>query len=247
MPLPPMIIEAPPLTAPRRSGLFVAANGPMPLEQHAETTGAQWWSNACGGSKLYPPACSDAPYTAVDEGAASGLEDAFPVVVYSSIKCPPVGKSLERAREDARARLEASEEAAVESAFWGGQTTPVAIPGILERLSLQGGSNMVLIAGTAANVKEATSKLEQQSAASTYYGPTILHFRPAAAAYMGGAGLLKSRVSTDGEHQFTHYGSEVVFGQGYSGSSPDNVTAPDSTTEYGAVTLSGQVFISRSE
>lgn len=245
MPLPPLIIEAPPIVAARRSGLFLAATGPMPLEAHAETAGAQWWSNACGASKLYPPACSDAPYTAFDEGAASGLEDAFPVVVYASVKCPPVGKSLEKARAEATERLEASEQTAVETAFWGGQAAPVAVPGVLERLFLQVPSNVTLIAGTAATAKEALSKLEQQAAASNYFGPTIVHARPAAAAYVGGAGLLRSRVSTDGEHQFTHYGSEVAFGAGYAGASPDNATPPDATTEYMAIT--GRVFLWRSE
>lgn len=241
MPLPPLIIEAPPIVASRRSGLLVAATGPMPLERHAETSGARWWSNACGSAHLYPPACSESPYTAFTEDAASGLEDAFPVVVYSSIKCPAVGKSLERARAEATARLEASEQRAVEAALWGGQAAGPAVPGIFTQMT----GDVTLLAGTAASAKVAVSALEQQSAQSNYDGPTILHARPGVAAYVGGAGLLRSRVPSDGERQFTHYGSEVSFGAGYAGSSPDGVTPPDATTEYMAIT--GRVFVWRSE
>jgi hypothetical protein len=242
MPMPPIILDAPALGPSRRSGLFLAATGPGVVERHAETSGARWWSNACGSAHLYPPACSDSPYSAPTVDDAAGLEDAFPVVVYASIVCPPVGNSAEKARADVTERLMASEQRAVERALWGGEGT---VPGVFQQLAAQTPTGVTLLSGTAATVTDAVSQLEQQSSQSNYDGQVLIHARPRIAAYAGHAGLLKSRTASDGEHQFTHYGSEVVFGAGYAGSSPDNVTAPDATTEYMAAT--GRVLINRSE
>lgn len=239
MPLPPIIIEAPPLGQTRRPGLFVAATGPGPISVHAETAGARWWSNACGGSHLYPPACLDVAYPSMVKDSASGLQDAYPVVVYSSIECPGVGQSAEEAKADVRERLEASEQRAVETALWGGEGS---VLGVFQQMNTAG--KVTLLGATAANAKEAVSKLEQQAASSSYDGPTILHMRPAMAAYMASYGLLRSRVSSDGEHIFTWDGTEVAFGAGYAGSSPDNATAP-TTDEYMAIT--GRVLLGRSE
>lgn len=244
MPLPPLIIEAPPLAPSRRPGLFLAATGPSPIERHAETVGARWQSNACGGAHLYPPACLDVAYPAMAADDSAGLEDAFPIVVYASIVCPAIGNPPEKARQDVTDRLVSGAQDAVEAALWGGEGS---LPGVFERLTAQTPTGVALIAGTAANVVEAVSKLEQQAAQSTYKGPLIIHARPAAAAYMGTRALLRSRVASDGEHMFTHYGSEVVFGAGYAGSSPDDVTQPESPagTEYMAIT--GRVLLGKSE
>lgn len=242
MPLPPLIIDAPPLGRTRRPGLLLAATGPVPIEQHAETVGTRWWSNACGGAHLYPAACSDVAYPQMVKDAASGLQDAVPFVVYASIECPPVGSSAAAAREKVAERLEASEGRAVELAFWGGEGT---VPGLVQQLNTAGKVSL-LNGGTAVgSVKEGMSLLEQQAASASYDGPVILHARPRIAAYAGGAGLLRTRVSSDGEHIFTWDGTEVSFGAGYAGSSPDNATAPDATTEYMAIT--GRVLLGRSE
>lgn len=239
-PMPPLIIEAPPLGESGRPGLFVAANGPTPIEPHAETSGAVWWSNACGGAHLYPPACADVAYPTMLKDAASGLENAYPVVVYASIECPAVGRSAEKAKQDVTDRLVASEQRAVEAALWGGEGTQL---GVFQQLNTA--TQMTLIAGTAATAKAALGLLEQQSTLAGYDGPVLIHTRPGVAAYMAGSGLLRSRVSSDGEKIFTWYGSTVVFGAGYAGSSPDNVTAPDTTTEYMAAT--GRVLLGKSE
>lgn len=239
MPLPPIIIEAPPLGQTRRPGLFVAATGPTPISVHAETSGARWWSNACGGSHLYPAACADVAYPNMVKDPGSGLQDAYPVVVYSSIECPAVGQTAAEARANVAERLEASEQRAVETALWGGEA-PVL--GVLQQMNTAG--KVTLLGGTAANVKAAVSALEQQAASASYDGPTILHMRPAMAAYMASYGLLRSRVSSDGEHIYTWDGTEVAFGAGYAGSSPDNATAAG-TDEYMAIT--GRVLLGRSE
>jgi hypothetical protein len=233
-----MIIEAPPLGKSRRPGLIQAATGPTPIERHAETTGTRWLSNACGSSHLYPPACLDVAYPAPVVDPASGLQDALTFVVYASIICPPVGQSAEKARDNVTERLEASEQRAVERALWGGEGT---VPGLFQTLNTAGA--VTLLAGTSASVRVATGQLEQQSAAWSYDGPTLLHARPGMGAYLHQ--VLRGPLSSDNGHAYTWYGSDTVLGAGYAGASPDNATAPDATTEYMAIT--GRILLGRSK
>jgi hypothetical protein len=251
MPRPPAVLEAPAPVTPRRSGLFLAATGPMEnMDVHVTDVGAQWWTDSCGNARLYPAGCSDSPYSPYQLDVAGGLEYAYPFHVYATTVCPPVGVTAAEARERVLRRLAQGEEKAVERAFWGGQalidnppgfTDTPAIKGLVQLLAEEVPAGITLLAGTAATVKEAVSRLEQHAADSAYNGPLLLHARPGVAAYT--AGLMRDRTSGDGEHQYTKAGAEWVFGRGYSGASPDNATPPDATTEYMIIT--GRVFIWR--
>lgn len=251
MPRPPHVLDAPAPVIPRRSGLFLAATGPMEnMDEHVVDVGATWWTDSCGNARLYPAGCVDGTYYPYALDAAGGLEMAYPFHVYATTICPPVGVTAAESRERVLRRLAQGEEKSVERAFWGGQAlidnpppfvdTPV-IKSVVQLLSEELPAGITLLAGTAATVKEAVSRLEQHAADSSYNGPLLLHARPGVAAYTDG--LMRDRVSADGEHQYTKAGSEWVFGQGYSGSSPDNTVQPDATTEYMIIT--GRVFIWR--
>lgn len=252
MPRPAEVLNAPAPVQPRRSGLFLAASGPMDMPGHVPDVGATWWSDACGNVRLYPAGCMDTPYSPFILDEAGGMEYAYPFYAYATTVCPPVGVDAAEARRRALFRLEKAEERAAERALWGGQAlidnppgqvdTPV-IKGLFQLLSEEVPAGVTLLAGTAATVKEAASRLEQAAADSNYDGPRLLHARTGVAAYAGGAGLIKTRISSDGEHQYTHAGSEWVFGDGYAGTSPDNATAPDATTEYMFIT--GRVLVWR--
>ncbi len=253
MPRPPEVLDAPAPVAPRRAGLFLAATGPMDMPVHVTDVGATWWSDACGSARLHPAGCMDTPYAPFQLDVAGGMEYAYPFNIVATTICPPVGVSAEEARQRVLRRLMKAEQRAFERAFWGGQAlidnppgqtdTPV-IKGLVQLLSEEAPTpGITLLAGTAATVKEATSRLEQAAADSSYDGPRLLHARTGIAAYAGGTGIVKARISSDGEHQYTHAGSEWVFGDGYAGTSPDNATAPDATTEYMVIT--GRVFLWR--
>ena len=253
MPRPAVVLDAPAPVQPRRSGLFLAATGPMEnMDGHVLDVGATWWTDACGGARLYPAGCMDTPYAPFQLDVAGGMEMAYPFHVYATTVCPPLGTDAAEARTRVLRRLSQGEEEAVERAFWGGQAlidnpppyvdTP-AIKGLLQLLSEEVPTGITVLPGTAATVKEAVSKLEQAAADAAYNGPTLLHARPGIAAYAGGAGLIRTRISSDGEHQYTHAGSEWVFGRGYSGASPDNTVQPDATSEYMVIT--GRVFVWR--
>jgi hypothetical protein len=257
MPRPAEVLDAPALVTPQRSGLFLAAAGPMSMPAHVTDVGAQWWSDACGNSRLFPAGCLDVPYSPYLLDSAGGLEYAFPFNVYASTVCPPVGNDAAESRERVRRRLLKSEQRQAERAFWGGQAaidnsalglpnTP-AIKGLVQLLSEEVPSGITLLnGGTAvASLVEAVSLLEQQAADSSYDGPRLLHARKRVAAYAGSKGLVKTRISADGEHQYTHGGSEWVFGDGYEGTSPDDATAPDATTEY--LVMTGQVYVWRAD
>jgi hypothetical protein len=252
MPRPAEVLDAPALVTPQRAGLFLAASGPRDMPAHVVDVGAQWWSDACGNARLFPAGCIDTPYSPYLLDAAGGLEYAYPFNVYATTICPPVGTSASEARENVLRRLQKAEQRMVERAFWGGQAlidnppaqqdTPL-IKGLVQILSEEAPAGITLLAGTAASLTEAVSLLEQQAADSSYDGPRLLHARKRIAAYAGNKNLVKVRISSDGEHQFTHGGAEWVFGDGYAGTSPDNATAPDATTEY--LVMTGQVHIWR--
>jgi hypothetical protein len=253
MPRPAEVLDAPALVTPQRSGLFLAASGPMDMPEHVVDVGAQWFSDACGNARLFPAGCLDAPYSPYLLDSAGGMEYAYPFNVYATTVCPPVAVDAALARERVLRRLQKAEQRMAERAFWGGQAlidNPPAVPdtplikGLVQVLNEETPTpGITLLAGTAATLTEAVSLLEQQAADSSYDGPRLLHARKRVAAYAGKSTLIKTRISSDGEHQYTHGGAEWVFGDGYAGTSPDNATPPDATTEY--LVMTGQVYVWR--
>lgn len=242
MALPAFILDAPALPN-RRSGLMEAATGPMPLPKHAQTSGAVWWSTACGTAHLYPPACVNPPYQAYTFDGEDGLVSAFPFVVYASEKCTPVGNSIERAQGVVRNRFLLGEGFAIEKALWGGGE---GVTGIFEQLVALGGAAnpAVGVLAASADVPTAIGLLEQQAAASGYHGPTIIHARPRMAPYFAKNGQFRTHVAADGQLLFTWNNSMVVFGSGYSGNDTTG-SAPGATTE--AMYITGRVLLWKEE
>jgi hypothetical protein len=237
MPIPAYVLDPPPAYTPSRNGLLAAAVGPMDMPAHAETSGAQWWSEVCGSVHLYPPACATPPYPAFVPDTADGLQPAYPFVLYASEVCGTAGNETEEAVRRVRQKLQLGEQYGIEKAFWGGGE---GVTGILETLVA---ATKVNVLADSANVIEAVSLLEQQSAAAKYNGPILLHARPRMAAYLGSKGaLIRSPHQGDGPDVYTQYGSKVVFGAGYSGNKTDG-TAPTATVE--AMYATGRVFIWR--
>lgn len=237
MAIPAFILE-PPTPPARRGGLLEACTGPMPMPAHAQTSGATWWSTACGSAHLYPPACQSPPYPAFTYDAEDGLVQAFPFVVYGSEKCTPVANDISRAQDVVRQRFELGKGRAIEKALWGGGE---GVTGIFEQLVALGGSanpQVTALAATA-NVVDAISLLEQQAAASGYNGPLLIHARPAIAPYMAKYSQFRTRQASDGSLVYTWNGSCVVFGDGYSGNSTTG-TAP-TTTE--GIYITGRILL----
>lgn len=243
MAIPAFQLPDTPAVPSQRSGLMDAAVGPMPLPQHAQTSGLQWWSEACGGAHLYNPACITPPYTTYTFDAEDGLVQAFPFVVYASEKCTPVANSIERSQGIVRTRFKLGEGYAVEKALWGGGE---GVVGVFEQLvALAGAANPVVTTlGTSTDVPAAVSLLEQQAADSGYHGPLVIHARPRMASYFAKYGQFRTRLATDGQVKYTWNGTAVVFGAGYSGNTPAGVV-PSGTAE--AMYITGRVLLWREE
>lgn len=236
MAIPAAVINADSLPQmPVRNGLFVAANGPMPLPEHAQTGGLLWQQEVCGGGHLYPPACLTPPYQAFTYDTNSGPVQAYPFVVYASEVCGVVPNEVADVTRRLRNRLRIVEQAAVEKALWGGGE---GVTGVFETLQAAGA---VTTLAASTDLVAAVSLLEQQAATAKYFGPLLIHARPRMAAYAASRGtLIRQWRNTDGLHLYTQYGSEWVFGAGYSGNMPDG-TAPAATTE--AMYITGRVHL----
>lgn len=240
--MPPFVLDLP-SSPQRRSGLFEAVTGPMPLPEHAQTSGAVWWSTACGGAHLYPPACATPPYPSFTFDGEDGLVQAFPFVVYASETCTPVANSIERAQDVVRTRFDLGEGYAVEQALWGGGS---GVTGVFEQLVALGGAAnpQVQTLAASASPTEAVSLLEEQAAGSGYHGPIIIHARPRMAPWLAKAGQFRTHVASDGQLLYTWNGSMVVFGAGYPGKTPAGV-APDATTE--TMYITGRILLWKEE
>jgi hypothetical protein len=232
VPLPAMVLD--PLGLPAlQPGLFDAATGPLDLPAHAQTSGAIYTADSCGEARLYPAPCATPPYPTMLLDPNDSLVPAYVFNVYASTICGSMGQSFTEAERRVRARLQMSEQRAVELAFWGGDAT---VDSVIHQESVAG---RVTVLTAATTTVEAVSVLEQQMA-TIYGGVPLIHARPRMGAYLGAAGVL-----TEKNPARTHYGSVVVLGAGYAGNSPDEVTAPNATTEFMLAT--GRVILWRSE
>lgn len=232
MALPAMVLD--PIGLPASPpGLLEAATGPLDLPAHARTSGATYVTDSCGEARLYPAPCIEPPYPAMVLDPGDAQAQVFVFNVYASLVCGSMSYPFAEAERRVRARLQMGESRAVELAFWGGTAD---VTGIVEQLDT---ATLVTDLGTAANVVDAVSVLEQQMSA-VYGGVPLLHARPRLGAYLGSRGVLTERNPAR-----THFGSTVVLGAGYSGNSPDNATPPDATTEWMLAT--GRVIVWRSE
>lgn len=229
--LPPVVLDPLPLPS-VRDGLFQAAYGPLDLPAHVRTAGAVWETDLDGVGHLQPVACQAPPYPAITQDGPSGMVRAYAFDVYATETMPPIGHSASEAARRVRARLTMHEQQAVELALWGGGE---GVTGVLQQLADAGS---VIDAGTAADVVEAVSLLEQAGAA--YPANLLIHARPRIGAYLAARGVV--RVTPDSKPNETHFGSRYVLGDGYAGVGPAG-EAVDATTEYMVAT--GRVIIWR--
>lgn len=239
MPQPLPTIEIP-SQPDRRVGLLDAAVVRDIPDVHMFTAGAQWESESCTKSRLYPTLCRDVAYDAFTYDARENFRTIYAFNVFASEVCTPVGTTLQEAKRRVRTRLQLGEQTAVESALWGSTTANVT--GIFEQMQAGG---LVTAVAAASTVVEGVSLLEQTSVGLAD-GPIFLHARPRMAAYMGSKGVLDqgpfppALPASAKALKRTHLGSTVVFGSGYRGSSPAGA-APDATTE--TVYATGRIFI----
>jgi hypothetical protein len=230
VPLPAMVLDPiglPPLP----DSLLDAAVGPLPLPDHARTSGATYLADSCGEARLYPAPCAVPPYPAMTLDAGDGLVQAFVFNTYASQVCGTFGQSAAEAERRVRARLAVAEARAVERAFWGAIAGTDGIDDVVGQIA------PVAVAASA-NVVEAVSLLEQQLA-TVYGGVPIIHARVRMAAYMADRGQVQP-----GPVPRTVAGSRIVFGRGYGGIGPAN-EAVAATTEYMFAT--GRVIIWRDD
>ena len=156
MPLPAMVLD--PLGLPALpDSLLDAAVGPLPLPEHAATSGATYEADTCGEARLYPAPCQAPPYPNRTLDTGDGLVQAFVFNVYATQVCGTFGHDFAEAERRVRAKLAVAESRAVERAFWGAVAGTDGIDDVVGQIS------PVALAASA-SVVEAVSLLEQQMA-----------------------------------------------------------------------------------
>lgn len=211
------IVPAPVVPAPeqirRRYGLFDAASGPLDLPAHGEGGGVRFTPVACGGSYAYGVSCytpGDAPAKPLDAGNGEVSTGVFAVL--STLLCSAVGYTEEELRTQVRRRLEGSEQAAVEAAFWGGldfEGQPLGI------LTLTGSDEAIPAVYDPGLITDVVGALEKYAYTTQKYGgAAYIHAPIEVAAFAAEAGL----VLPDGQRKVTPLGSVWAFGAYPSGS-----------------------------
>lgn len=118
----PGLIVPPPEPLRRRYGLFDAAAGPIDLPTHGEGGGVRFVPVTCGEAYAYGVNCYvgevSSPAKPLDTDNAEVQSGVF--VVLSTLECGATGYTTEEYRGKVLRRLEATEQAAVERAFWSG-------------------------------------------------------------------------------------------------------------------------------
>jgi hypothetical protein len=262
---PPLVLD--PLPAPPvPPGLFNVAEGPLELPAHGFTSGAVWTPDSCSLALLNPVACAAPPYAAFTLTGMEPLAQAFPFAVYSSLVTGGLGYSADEAERRVRARLVNTEQTLAEKALWGGTatlflnqqnfagTTPGTgggggiagvANGIFSQIAAAGAGAGFLDLGTATDLTDAVSKLEQ-AAADNYFGQAIVHARPRVAAYAAKNGqyrVIGLPPSPEKTYMYTQNLNVWNFGNGYLGTGPTG-QAVDATSEY--MWITGRVIVWRS-
>jgi hypothetical protein len=119
--IPGRVVPAPePLR--RRYGLFDAASGPIDLPSHGEGGGVRFVPVTCGEAYAYGVTCYSGEVAAPEKPLDLDTDEveAGVFAVLSTLNCGATGYSTEEFRGKVLRRLEASEQAAVERAFWSG-------------------------------------------------------------------------------------------------------------------------------
>jgi hypothetical protein len=213
------MIPAPLITAPeplrRRYGLFDAAIGPLDLPDHGEGGGVRFEPVSCGdGAVAYGVTCYEGEQAAPEKPTAArdDLTETGVFVALSTLECNAVGYNLDEQRIKIRRRLEGSEQATVEAAFWSGldfEGNNLDVLSLADQAEDIGGNYDETL------ITDVVGALERYAYTQQRYGSVAyLHAPIEVAAHAANAGL----VIPDGTRRVTPAGSIWVFGAYPSGS-----------------------------
>lgn len=206
------LIPAPLITAPeplrRRYGLFDAASGPLDLPPHGEGGGVRYVPVTCGDSVAYGVTCytSDTPAPAKPLDGDNAEVDTGVFVVLSTLNCGAVGYTTAEMQTKVLRKLETSEQATVENAFWTGmdfEGNPLGI------LNLDDEAEDIPTGYDPGLVTDVIGALERYAYTLQKYGyQAYIHAPVEVAAFAFEAGL----VLMDGNRKVTPMGSIWDFG-----------------------------------
>jgi len=202
----PIVVAPEPLR--RRYGLFDAAAGPLDLPPHGEGGGVRYVPVTCGDSIAYGVACynaeNPAPDKPLDTDNAEVSTGVFLAV--STLNCGAVGYTGPELDQKVRRRLETSEQATVEGAFWTGldfEGNPLDI------LNLNAEAEDIPAGYDPGLVTDVIGALERYAYTTQGYGyQAYIHAPVEVAAFAFESGL----VLQDGPRKVTPMGSIWAFG-----------------------------------
>lgn len=206
------LTPAPLVTAPeplrRRYGLFDAASGPLDLPAHGEGGGVRYVPVTCGDSVAYGIACytNDTPAPAKPLTGDADVVDTGVFDVLSTLLCGAVGYTEAELEAKVLRKLDTSEQATVEAAFWTGldfQSNPLGI------LNLNTAAEDIPAGYDPGLVTDVIGALERYAYTQQKYGyQAYIHAPVEVAAFAFESGL----VLTDGNRKVTPMGSIWSFG-----------------------------------
>lgn len=191
--------------------------------EHAFAAGMYYDPVGCGQAHPYASVCPPSGGAVKSFDANSAERQVLPFVVYATIKCSKGGYTIQYLTDKTKGRLFASEQHAVEAAFWSGGFGNA--PFIIDNAT----SVLLSGAGAFATITDAVAALEQQAYGTVPYGyNAVLHATPAVAAYAATAGLIETAnvfssvwgVDPNDRVMRTPLGTKWVFGGGYAGTGP---------------------------
>lgn len=199
-------------------GLYSAATVLDPDDAHVQS-GVEWESSVCGLAGAFPINC---PMPEGFTPPLTGLStvEALPFGVTAGYECKPVGTTLERMRELARARLRLTEQHAVERTFWTGDMFTLAS---VTSPHLAAGGDVDVLAEAPVKASLAIGLLEE--ALGNMTGAIGVIHAPRVAF-----GALKGMVSEARGVMRTELGTKVVFGTGYPGTGPAGEARTNAST-----------------
>jgi hypothetical protein len=205
----PGMVVTPPEPLRRRYGLFDAASGPIDLPTHGEGGGVRYVPVTCGEAYAYGVTCYSGEVTApakpLDADTAEVSSGVFAVL--ATLNCGAPGYSTEELRAKVLRRMESTEQAAVERAFWSGLDFE---GNSLDTLALDAEATAVPTNYDPALITDVVGALERYAYTDNQYGGVAyLHAPIEVAAFAAEAGL----VIPDGPNRkITPLGSVWSFG-----------------------------------
>lgn len=204
--IPGMAVQAPERLR-RRYGLFDAASGPLDLPAHGEGGGVRFVPVSCGRSLAYGVACyepGDAPVKPLDGDAEEVATGVF--VALATLNCGSVGYTTAEYEAKVRRRLEGTEMASVEEAFWTGEDYQGNDLGIL---NLDSAASSIGTGYDPGLITDVVGALERFAYTENQYdGAAYIHAPVEVAAFAAEAGLIVN----DGQRKVTPLGSVWAFG-----------------------------------